>query len=236
MAYVYRHIRLDKNEPFYIGIGSDSSYKRANSLENRNKYWRHINSKTTIEVEILIDNISWEEACEKEREFISIYGRISEGGILCNLTDGGEGTIGRKATKEQREILCKIRKKKAILCYTVAGLFHKEFESVHAAAKATNVSAASISSIAKGKTVSSNGFSFKYKTGEHIPQEILSVQNKINSPKSVNQYSLEGLFLNTYSSIAEAIRSAKVPDSEIKYSCKGKQLPHLKFKWSYFQS
>ena len=29
MAYVYRHIRLDKNEPFYIGIGSDKEYKRA---------------------------------------------------------------------------------------------------------------------------------------------------------------------------------------------------------------
>lgn len=28
MAYLYRHIRLDKNEPFYIGIGSDSNYNR----------------------------------------------------------------------------------------------------------------------------------------------------------------------------------------------------------------
>jgi hypothetical protein len=24
MAYLYRHIRHDKNEPFYIGIGSDN--------------------------------------------------------------------------------------------------------------------------------------------------------------------------------------------------------------------
>lgn len=29
MAYVYRHIRLDKNIPFYIGIGlKDYNYKR----------------------------------------------------------------------------------------------------------------------------------------------------------------------------------------------------------------
>lgn len=27
MAYVYRHIRLDKNEPFYIGIGKDEGGK-----------------------------------------------------------------------------------------------------------------------------------------------------------------------------------------------------------------
>ena len=38
MAYVYRHIRLDKNEPFYIGIGKDDSgeYKRANHIGNKN--------------------------------------------------------------------------------------------------------------------------------------------------------------------------------------------------------
>jgi hypothetical protein len=31
MAYLYRYIRLDKNKPFYIGIGSDNKgqYKRA---------------------------------------------------------------------------------------------------------------------------------------------------------------------------------------------------------------
>lgn len=32
--YLYRHIRLDKNEPFYIGIGTKivktSEYRRAN--------------------------------------------------------------------------------------------------------------------------------------------------------------------------------------------------------------
>jgi hypothetical protein len=42
MAYVYRHIRLDKNEPFYIGIGKDdySSFKRAYHTGNkRNKIW-----------------------------------------------------------------------------------------------------------------------------------------------------------------------------------------------------
>jgi hypothetical protein len=35
MAYVYRHIRLDKNEPFYIGIGSDSSFARANDFKEK---------------------------------------------------------------------------------------------------------------------------------------------------------------------------------------------------------
>jgi len=35
MCYVYRHIRLDKNEPFYIGIGSDFNYQRSRHQSGR---------------------------------------------------------------------------------------------------------------------------------------------------------------------------------------------------------
>jgi len=108
MAYVYRHIRLDKNEPFYIGIGSDNSYKRANDRHGRNKIWNDITTKTNYEVEILCDNVSWEEALNKEIEFISIYGRIDKNnGTLSNLTDGGEGTLGNIHSKETKEKLSK---------------------------------------------------------------------------------------------------------------------------------
>ena len=54
MAYVYRHIRLDKNEPFYIGIGSDKYYKRANS-KDRNAFWKRIAAKTKLKVSIAED-------------------------------------------------------------------------------------------------------------------------------------------------------------------------------------
>ena len=91
MAYLYRHIRLDKNEPFYIGIGSDEKYKRAYSKNDRNQYWHHIANKG-YEVEIMLDNLTWEEACKKEKEFIKLYGRndLNEGSLV-NMTDGGEG-------------------------------------------------------------------------------------------------------------------------------------------------
>lgn len=95
MAYLYRHIRLDKNTPFYIGIGSDLKYNRANSIKDRNIFWRRIANKTQYRVEIMLDDLSWEEACEKEKEFIQIYGRGDlKNGTLCNLTDGGDGACG----------------------------------------------------------------------------------------------------------------------------------------------
>jgi hypothetical protein len=103
MAYVYRHIRLDKNVPFYIGIGTDKKYTRANSDRNRNKHWRNIVSGTGYEVEILFDDIDLEFAKEKEKEFILLYGRSDiNKGSLCNLTDGGEGCLGLVHTEESR--------------------------------------------------------------------------------------------------------------------------------------
>lgn len=97
MAYVYRHIRLDKNEPFYIGVGSDTNYSRAFTKRSRNQHWKNIVNITEYDVEIMIDNVSFEYACEKEIEFITLYGRIDKKlGSLVNLTDGGQGTLGWK--------------------------------------------------------------------------------------------------------------------------------------------
>lgn len=97
MAYVYRHIRLDKNEPFYIGVGSNEDtgrYDRAHRSKpkNRNIFWQRVVAKTEYLVEIMIENISIEEALKKEVEFIKLYGRKNLGlGSLVNLTDGGDG-------------------------------------------------------------------------------------------------------------------------------------------------
>jgi hypothetical protein len=108
MAYLYRHIRHDKNEPFYIGIGSDETYKRAFAKKkgDRNKIWHGIVSKTDYEVEILLDGLSYSNVIEKEKEFIALYGRINKHtGCLCNLTDGGEGVLGILHTEETKRKL-----------------------------------------------------------------------------------------------------------------------------------
>ena len=42
--YVYIHIRLDNNEPFYIGIGNKKNYARAYQTkpDRRNQIWCNI--------------------------------------------------------------------------------------------------------------------------------------------------------------------------------------------------
>ena len=115
MAYVYRHIRLDKNEPFYIGIGSDSNdeYKRAYIKSDRNDIWKKIVAKSEYRIEILFDDLTWEEACKKEIEFIALYGRINiNNGILSNMTKGGDGTYGHVVSPEARLKISKANKGK----------------------------------------------------------------------------------------------------------------------------
>ena len=103
--YLYRHIRVDKNEPFYIGIGTKNKkqqeYHRANSKYKRNNFWKNIVNQTEYEVEILLESDNHDFIKQKEIEFIALYGRRDLGkGTLCNLTDGGEGVIGLIQSQE----------------------------------------------------------------------------------------------------------------------------------------
>lgn len=96
--YLYRHIRLDKNEPFYVGIGSKkdrnfititNEYERAFIKHKRNKLWQNIINKTNYLVEIICESNDYPFIQEKEKEFIIIHKET-----LCNMTLGGEGTLG----------------------------------------------------------------------------------------------------------------------------------------------
>lgn len=107
-CYVYSHVRHDKNEVFYIGIGANSRnnkyYRAYQSGKRRNKIWNDIVSKTTYSVNIIIDNLTWSDACNKEKELISLYGRIDNAtGILSNMTDGGDGGFGCARSEETRK-------------------------------------------------------------------------------------------------------------------------------------
>lgn len=120
--YLYRHIRPDLNIPFYIGIGTKYSgeksvikreYLRAYTFLNKTPYWKSIFSKNNgkIEIEILYESDSYDEIKNKEKEFISLYGRRDQGnGPLVNLTDGGEDNGRSVLTRQKMSVAHKGRK------------------------------------------------------------------------------------------------------------------------------
>lgn len=100
MAVVYRHTH-DDGTIFYIGIGKTK--KRAYTKDRRSPIWKYAVNKYGLNVEILHDDVSWEDACKIEQELIKQYGRKAFGeGTLVNLTEGGDGQLGLKASEETK--------------------------------------------------------------------------------------------------------------------------------------
>jgi hypothetical protein len=120
-SYVYVHKRLDTNIIFYVGIGTGQKFKRAFYQKDRTDWWKKIVGKAGYSVEIILNNVTRKEACEKEVELISFYGRRDLGlGSLVNLTNGGEYNIGRKKTIEERKKISNALKGKPLHPNTIA--------------------------------------------------------------------------------------------------------------------
>jgi len=100
MAIVYTHSKPD-GEIFYVGI-SKNIY-RPSSIKNRNKYWHNVVNKHGYVINILFNNVSYEEAKEIEMYLISYYGRKDlKTGNLVNMTIGGEGVVGNIVSEETK--------------------------------------------------------------------------------------------------------------------------------------
>lgn len=106
---VYRHLK-PCGEVFYIGIGTK---KRPYKKVGRSKLWTNTINKYGYEVQILKEDLSWEEAVELECILIDYYGRIDIGtGTLVNFTDGGDGALGYKYTEEHKTKMSEAHKGK----------------------------------------------------------------------------------------------------------------------------
>ena len=88
--YIYFHINPLKNEIFYVGKGKGN---RAYDFKRRGQFYKdYISKYKNIIVNIVEENLTEQEAFEREVFFIKKIGRRDLGlGPLVNLTDGGEG-------------------------------------------------------------------------------------------------------------------------------------------------
>lgn len=147
--YLYRHIRLDKNVPFYIGIGtrievnnqgyalrSDKArYSRAYSRQ-RSKSCLTVMDRHGYEVEILFETTDKNLIEEKEREFIKLYGCVYDGtGPLLNLTYGGVSFKPTPLLLEQHSKSCfkngsQFNNFKNVYMYDLDGTFIEGFEAM----------------------------------------------------------------------------------------------------------
>lgn len=76
-AYLYLHRRLDTNDVFYVGIGTEKNFRRVfvKAKNKRNSFWFNVVNKHGYTIDIIYKNISWEQACKYEINLIAMYGR-----------------------------------------------------------------------------------------------------------------------------------------------------------------
>lgn len=103
--YVYVWLRKNLYSPFYVGKGSgyrdtDRQRKGCKPPKDKNRIRR------------VATNLTEEDAFALEKTLIRFYGKKSEGGILINLTDGGEGRSGLSHSEETRALLSKQTKER----------------------------------------------------------------------------------------------------------------------------
>ena len=86
--YVYEWIRLDTNEPFYVGKGHKNRCYQL--TRGNNNHFNNIVKSIPVAVNILHDNLDEQTAFGLEVWYIREYRDII-GYDLCNINDGGEG-------------------------------------------------------------------------------------------------------------------------------------------------
>lgn len=234
--YLYRHIRLDTGEPFYIGIGTKNKqdlnsnlysvlYRRA-YCKSRNNLWKNIINKTPYEVEILLESNDYEFIKQKEIEFILLYGRRDCcGGLLSNLSDGGDGSVGFIMSQEQRNHLSSIRKgkvgkdhhlSKEVFVYSLNGDFIGKYYSRRQCALFLNIDKGCIDQILKGTIPQCFGYTFK---SEYLGEKISKVYKKgIKAVDILDKDTLE--IVESFNSVTEAAKFLKVSTTNISQACK----------------
>ena len=182
---VYRHLRLSNNEVFYIGIGNE---KRPYSKSSRNQLWKNIVKKDGYKIEILITNLSRENANDVEVGLIEYYGRRDlKLGTLVNMTKGGDGiTSGHK---HNQDFVDKARKRQLGVVPSNKG------KSI------SDETRLKISNSLKGRTAWNKGIP---PTEQHRNNVLANVLRGIDNPASI-RVCIKGIWYNTMGEAGKVI-------------------------------
>lgn len=237
--YIYRHIRLDTNIPFYIGIGTKNykrdtykcNYVRARQFHKGNIIWKRIVDKINYIEEILLESDNYEFLLEKEIEFIKLYGRINKNtGSLANLTDGGEGTRGAIHSEETKQKIREI-------------VSSRPPKSEETRRKIGDANRGLIRSEEFKRRISNKlkGFKHLEETKKKISQSLKGKKRKesikqkekgIKERKPVLQFTKKGEFIREWESIS-SVSTEGFSGSKVSACCNKKQVLHRKFKWEF---
>lgn len=181
----------------------------------------------------LVDSCSWSKSQELECYWISKFKK--QGANLVNMTDGGEGNLGLKLSKERlAKLIAGIEKK--VYQYDLKGVFIKEYKSVAEATRQLKVCTCSkISMAALGRRKKAGNFLWSYVKHDCLNEykrlpTILSTENMIKlidrRSLPVLQYSLNNIFIKEWKSAKVAAKTLELDYISIIEYLNGKRTVH----------
>lgn len=163
----------------------------------------------------VIEECSRSDLDEREQYWIDFYDAKKSG---YNMIDGGSNGAG-------------FAKGLPIMQYSLDGEFIATYPSASQAAGQLGLDHSSICACARGETSQSGGFQWKYEEdSEHIISPISPAKN-IQRP--VIQYTLEGVQVRKFSSLAEAAQVTNLTKPALSKACQGKTHTCGGYRWRY---
>lgn len=221
------------NKPFYIGKGCGRRMfnhfcnSSLNVVSFKNKIIKKIkNELGELPIHYRIyDNLTEEESFIIETNIIRHFGKITDGGILVNMTDGGEGHSGYNEPKTSHY--------KKTYQYDLSGNFIKEWESLSQIQSELSLNIGNISTAIK-RNGTASGYRWFYKFKGEIIKSKIKAQMPIKY-KNIKQIDIKtNVVINIFDSALEienSLNLRKGGRNKIYESLNNKNRTAYGYKW-----
>lgn len=222
MSDRYVYMLADGEVPFYVGKGTHvpaytNMYRRPvehlheaqkpTELQTNKLKCAYINKLLStgrvVNVVVMADGLSEEEAVHLETKLIKQHKRLFEGGTLTNLVS-------------TQPMMAHERRNKQVFCYTTDGGLICEYESIRSASRTLNISAGSIVCCCKGVYNTAGGYVWSY-TNIFPGYVSPSAWNK----RPVDCYASDLTFVCSFESACDAERETGIPEYQINKCVRG---------------
>ena len=244
--YVYAWYIKDTKEIFYIGKGSNKRYK---IKKRENKAFMNILENNECDSEILVDNLTEEDAFQLEKVFIAYFKDISSN--LTNVGEGGENPP-RITGKRPKEWANKIRESQ-IEFYKI----HPEYKEAASKRLKDFLKTDAGKAFSQKSLETRQGQEFRLAQAERCQKanrtteyrirqselmkeiyksdELRARERGANNPRAqgVRQYDLEMNFISEYSTITEAAKSLGISISRISDAARGNRKTAGGYIWKF---
>lgn len=241
MWTIYEHISPSGN--IYIGITSQdikNRWKYGTGYKGNQIFYKAIKKYgwDNIIHRIIATNLGEMTAKNMEKDLIAFN---KAKGISYNITDGGDGALGRKLSQETKDKISlahlgKHLSKEHIEKCTKHLTGRKWTESQRVKFKAAYQRKKEEGYTFKGHTCSEENKE-KLRTARLGVLRPLEVIEKIKAnnkqKKSVNQLTSDGKFIRTFDSINDAVRATGISKKSISRCCRNMQSIAGEFKWEF---